>query len=48
MKEAGVEAEAVREVYGLKHVSVIIREIESGNPGADGGLLSDILPGRRG
>jgi 4-oxalocrotonate tautomerase len=38
--------EVVREVYGVKHVSVIIHEVELENVGVDGELLSEII-GRR-
>jgi len=40
--------EAVREVYGVRHVSVIIHENEPENVGVDGELLADIIAKRRG
>lgn len=38
--------EVVREVYGVKHVSIIIHEVDVENVGVDGELLSDILKKR--
>ena len=38
--------EVIRDVYKIRHVSVVIHENETENVGVDGELLSDILEKR--